>query len=51
VEVKDEERPPARDMEAKHVINEALDAMWTRFYKVIKLSDSLDEKARDRLLK
>jgi hypothetical protein len=33
------------------VINEALDAMRIRFYKVIELSESLNEEARDRLLK
>ena len=51
VEVEDEERPPARDVEAKHVTNEALDLVRTRFYEVVELSESLNEEARDRLLK
>jgi hypothetical protein len=33
------------------VTNEALDAVRTRFYKVVELSESLNEEARDRLLK
>jgi hypothetical protein len=51
VEVKEEERLPARDVEAKHVTIKSLDAMQTRFYKVIKLSDLLDIEARERLFK
>jgi hypothetical protein len=51
MEIKDEERPLSRDVEAKHVTNKALNAMRTRFYKVIKLIKDLDEEARDRLLK
>jgi hypothetical protein len=51
VEVEDEERPPPRDVEGKHVTNEALNAVRTRFYKVVKLTKDLDEEARDRLLK
>jgi hypothetical protein len=46
----DEEEPPARDVEAKLVMNEALENIWTRFYEVVELSDSLDADARDRLL-
>jgi len=33
------------------VINEALDAVRTHFYEVVELSESLNEEARDRLLK
>jgi hypothetical protein len=33
------------------VTNEALDAMRTRFYKVIELLESLNKEARDHLLK
>jgi hypothetical protein len=51
VEVEEEEQSPARDVEAKHVTNEALDAMRTRFYEVVEVSESLSEEARDRLLK
>ena len=51
MEVEDEERPPPRDVEAKHVINKALNAIRTRFYKVVELTKDLDEEARDRLLK
>jgi hypothetical protein len=51
VEVEDEERPLPRDVEAKHVTNEALDAVRTRFYEVVELTEDLDEEARDRLLK
>jgi uncharacterized protein YukE len=51
VEVEEEEQSPARDVEAKHVINEALDAVRTRFYEVVKVWESLSEEARDRLLK
>ncbi len=43
MEVKDKERPLARDVEAKLLMNEALNAMRTRFYELIELSDSLDE--------
>lgn len=35
----------------KLLTNEALDSIRTRFYEVVELSDSLDEDARDRLLK
>jgi hypothetical protein len=35
VEVEEKERLPARDVEAKHVIDEALNAMRTRFYKAV----------------
>jgi hypothetical protein len=41
---------PARDVKAKLLTNEVLDAMRTRFYEVVELSDSLNEEARDRLL-
>ena len=41
----------SRDLEAKQVTNEALDSIRTRFFKVIELSNSLDEEARDRLLR
>ena len=51
VEVEGEERPLPRDVEAKHVTNEALDAVRTRFYKVVELTKDLDKEARDRLLK
>jgi hypothetical protein len=51
VEVKDKEQLPARDVEAKHVTNEALNAVRTRFYEVVELSEPLNEEARDRLLK
>jgi hypothetical protein len=50
VEIEEKERLPARDIEAKHVIDEALNALRTRFYKVIELSDLQDEDTRDRLL-
>ena len=51
MEVEDEERPPPRNVEAKHVTNEALNAVRTRFYKVVELTKDLDKEARDRLLK
>jgi hypothetical protein len=51
VEVEDEERPPPRDVEAKHVTNEALNAVRTHFYEVVELTEDLDKEARDRLLK
>ena len=51
MEVEDEERPPPRDVEAKHVTNEALNAVRTRFYEVVELTKDLDKEARDRLLK
>jgi hypothetical protein len=38
-------------VEAKHVTNEALKVVRTRFYEVVEASDSLDEEARERLLK
>ena len=44
-------RPSSLNVEAKHVTNEALDAVQFRFYKVVELSELLNEKARDRLLK
>ena len=51
VKVEDEEQLLARDVEAKHVTNEALNLVRTRFYKVMELSESLNEEARDRLFK
>jgi hypothetical protein len=38
-------------METKLVTSEALDSIRTRFFKVVQISNSLDEKARDCLLK
>ena len=40
-----------RDLQAKLVTSEALDSVRTRFFEVVEISDSLDEEARDRLLK
>jgi hypothetical protein len=51
VKVKDEEWPPPRDVEAKHVTNKTLNAMRTRFYKIVELTKDLDKETRDRLLK
>jgi hypothetical protein len=44
VKAEDEEQPPPRDVEVKHVTNEALDAVRTRFYKVVELSELLNEE-------
>jgi hypothetical protein len=51
VEVIEEEKPLSRDLEAKLVTNETLESIRTRFFEVVEVSDSLDEEARDRLLR
>ena len=40
-----------RDLKAKLVISNTLDSIRTRFFEVIKVTDSLDYKAHERLLK
>ena len=51
VEVDEDIKVLSRDFEAKLVTNEALDSVRTRFFEVVEISDSLDEEARERLLK
>ena len=46
-----EEKPLSRDLEAKLVTSEALESIRTRFFEVVEISDSLDEEARERLLR
>jgi hypothetical protein len=40
-----------RDLEAKLVTSGTLDSIRTRFFEVVEVSDSLDEEARERLLR
>ncbi len=51
VEVKEEEEAMSRDVEAKLVTSEALESIRTRFFEVDDVSDSLEEEARERLLR
>jgi hypothetical protein len=51
IKVSDERKPPSREVEAKLVTSEALEAIRTRFFEVVEVSDSLDEEARERLLR
>ena len=51
VEASVEEKPLSRDLEAKLVTSEALESIRTRFFEVVEISDSLDEEARERLLR
>jgi hypothetical protein len=48
--IKEEEKPLLCDLEAKLVTNKTLKSIRTRFFKVVEVSDSLDEEARDCLL-
>jgi hypothetical protein len=50
VEVSEEDRVLSRDLEAKLVTSETLESIRTRFFEVVKVSDSLDKEARERLL-
>jgi hypothetical protein len=49
--IKEEEKPLLRDLEAKLVINKILELIRTRFFEIVEVSDSLDEEARDYLLR
>jgi hypothetical protein len=49
--LRDEVEGIARDFEAKLVTSEALDQIRTRFFEIAEYGDSLDDDARDRLLK
>jgi hypothetical protein len=51
VKVSEEERVPSRDLKARLVTSETLELIRTRFFEVVKVSDSLDEEARERLLR
>jgi hypothetical protein len=51
VETDEEVRALSRDFEAKLVTSEALESVRTRFFEVVEVSDSLDEEARERLLR
>jgi hypothetical protein len=51
VEVDNDVKGLSRDFEAKLVTNEALEQVRTRFFEVVEVSDSLDEEARERLLR
>jgi hypothetical protein len=51
VEVSEEEKATSREVEAKLVTSEALESIRTRFFEVVEISDSLDEEARERLLR
>jgi hypothetical protein len=51
VKVEEEEQTLSRDFEAKLVTSKTLDQIWTRFYKVVEHSDSLDSDEKERLLK
>jgi hypothetical protein len=50
LEADEDVRGLLRNFEAKLVINKALEQVWTRFFKVVEVSDSLDKEARKRLL-
>jgi hypothetical protein len=49
--VNDEVAGLSRELEAKLVTSEALESVRTRFFEVVEVFDSLDEEARDRLLR
>jgi hypothetical protein len=49
--IKEEEKPLLRDLEAKLVTNKTLELIRTCFFKVVEVSDLLDEEARDCLLR
>jgi hypothetical protein len=51
VEVDDDVKGLLCDFEAKLVMNEALEQVWTCFFEVVEVSDSLDKEARKRLLR
>jgi hypothetical protein len=51
VEVNDDVSALTRDLESKLVTSETLESIRTRFFQVVELSDSLDEEARERLLR
>ncbi|KAH7346348.1 hypothetical protein BKA65DRAFT_274970 [Rhexocercosporidium sp. MPI-PUGE-AT-0058] len=51
IEASVEEKALSRDLEAKLVTSEALESIRTRFFEVVEISDSLDEEARERLLR
>ena len=40
-----------RDLQAKLVTSETLELIRTCFFEVVKISNSLDEEARERLLR
>jgi hypothetical protein len=51
VEVNEEVTVLSRDLEARLVTSEALEAIRTRFFEAVEVSDSLNEESRDRLLR
>ena len=51
VSAEEKEKVLSRDLEAKLVTSEALESIRTRFFEVVEISDSLDEEARERLLR
>ena len=50
IKVNNEIRALSRDLEVRLVTGEILDLIWTRFFEVVELSDSLDIEACDHLL-
>jgi hypothetical protein len=51
IEVEEESRTLAREIEAKLNTSEALDQVRTRFFEVSEFADQLDDEEKDRLLR
>jgi hypothetical protein len=49
--IEEKEKPLLCDLEAKLVINKTLELIQTRFFEVVKVSNSLNKEARNRLLR
>ncbi|KAH9203596.1 hypothetical protein DL95DRAFT_501919 [Leptodontidium sp. 2 PMI_412] len=49
--IEEDDKTSSRDITAKLATNETLESIRARFFEVVEVSDSLDEEARDRLLR